>query len=236
MSKAIPRRCPKAVTTLALAGALAGTLGGCALNPDAGPESDTVPEHRLYHSLIRLQPPLIEPQVETVTMTYTVRFPDGEAKLDADELARLNAFLRDNNALEARVEIDGPRDAAGYHDGLTAARLEALNEVLYRFGISAVVPDRTQPSLTRPEDATVVTLTRAMVIEPDCSTPKTIYGPRPTHIWGCSSATILGRMVVDPLDLERGRQIGPADGEAAAQSIQRYREDKVKELKTESTN
>ncbi|MFQ5466939.1 MAG: hypothetical protein ACE5DS_02280, partial [Kiloniellaceae bacterium] len=53
--------------TVALTVALALGLGGCILNPDARPPTETVPAHRLYHSFLRLQPPLIEPRVEQIT-------------------------------------------------------------------------------------------------------------------------------------------------------------------------
>jgi len=207
------------------------------LNPDARPPTETVPAHRLYHSFLRLQPPLLEPQVEQITTVHKVAFATGDAALAKTEAARLEAFLRENNASQqnARVEVDGPRGPGGYHDALTTARLAALRDALRRVGLSADIPDRPVQSLTAPTEATVVMVTRAMVIEPDCSGPKTIYTPRPTHIWSCANATALGRMVADPLDLERGQPIGPADGEMAVQGVQRYRTDKVKALVTEDT-
>ena len=42
-------------------------------------------------------------------------------------------------------------------------------------------------------------------------------------------------MVVDPLDLEKGSNMGPADGEAAALRIQRYREGEIEELEESET-
>lgn len=212
-------------------------LSGCSLNPETPPPGETVPAHRVYHSLLQLQPPTVEPQVETVTMVHRVDFDPGTTEMTPDESARLAAFLAEVNAQEdARIEIEGPRREGGYHDAVTAARIETIAAELTRSGLTAEVPERSTASLTRPEEATVVTVTRSMVIEPDCSVPKTIYGPRPTHVWSCTSAVALGRMVADPLDLERGRTLAPADGEASVKAIQRYRGDAIKGLQEESTN
>jgi hypothetical protein len=42
-------------------------------------------------------------------------------------------------------------------------------------------------------------------------------------------------MVADPGDLVTGKSIGPGDGTVSAGSVQRYREDSVKELPSSST-
>lgn len=212
-------------------------LSGCFLNPDAMPPTETVVTHQFYHSLMRLQPAIVEPQAETITMIHKVSFAFGEDDLSAGEAERLTRFLQASAAdRKSRVRIDGPRKAAGRHDILTAARIASIAARLTEMGAHAEVAARPIESLTKPEDAIVVTVTRAMVIEPDCNVPKTIYTPRPTHIWTCSSAVALGRMVADPLDLARGRTLAPGDGETLAAGVERYRADKIKELDDEPTS
>ena len=214
----------------------ASTLSGCFLNPDAMPPNDVRSVDRLYHSLIRLQPAVVEPQVETITMIHKVNFTYGEDFLSRAEDEELVRFLQESAAdRKSRIEIDGPRKAAGRHDILTAARMAAIAEKLSAMGISAEIAAHPVQSMTKSDDAIVVTITRAMVIEPDCEVPKTIYSPRPTHVWSCSTATALGRMVVDPLDLASGRPLGPGDGDQQVLGVQRYRQDKVKALKNETT-
>lgn len=214
----------------------AASLSGCFLNPDSHPPTEIVNTHALYHSLMRLQPPLIEPQVETVSVLHPVRFIPGTSELPEQEITRLVDFLNQTYTTpDARIEIDGPRGPQGFRDGLAALRVANLSETLAGFGVVAELPQDPIESLARPEDATIVVVTRAVVIEPDCSVPKTIYTPRPTHTWSCTSAVALGRMVANPLDLKRGRATGPGDGEAGALAIQRYRTDKIKELKVEGT-
>ena len=219
-------------TALAMA-----TLSGCFLNPDALPPTETVWSHQFYHSLIRLQPAVVEPQVETVTLIHEVAFAFGEDALSAHETEQLTKFLQDSAAdRRSRIRIDGPRKAAGKHDILTAARIANIAAKLSDMGIQSEVAPRPIDSLVKSDDAIVVALTRAMVIEPDCAVPKTIYGPRPTHIWTCTTAVALGRMVADPLDLERGRPQDPGDAEALSLGVERYRDGKVTPLTSQSTS
>ena len=210
-------------------------LSGCFLNPDSMPPNQVVPAHQLYNSLLQLAPAVVEPQIETITMTHKANFAFGVDDLNASEVARLTNFLQDTGADRlTRIEINGPRKAAGKHDVLTAARIASISERLSDLGMKPAVAARPIDSMTVPSDAIVVTVTRAMVIEPDCGVPKTIYGPRPTHIWSCSNTVVLGRMIVDPLDLERGRPQRPGDGEALAPGIARYRAGKIKPIKNQS--
>ncbi len=217
--------------------AIAAALSGCFLNPDAMPPNETRPLDQMYHSLMRLQPKMVEPQVETVTMLHEVKFGFGEDALSASESDRLLQFLSASMAdMNSHVTIDGPRKSAGTFDVLTKARLDSISDRLGEVGVKVKPAPAAINSLSRPDDSIVVTVTRTMLIEPDCAVPKTIYGPRPTHVWSCTNAVTLGRMVADPRDLERGRTLAPAEGETMAKAIARYRADKIKTLKSESTS
>ncbi len=210
-------------------------LSGCFLNPDSMPPNEVVPLHQLYNSMLSLAPAVVEPQAEIITMIHKTNFAFGADDLSDSEMVRLKKFLQDTGAdRTTRIEISGPRKAAGKHDVLTAARIGSISTSLSNQGMRPAVASHPIDSMTVPDDAIVVTVTRAMVIEPDCNVPKTIYGPRPTHIWSCSNTAVLGRMIVDPLDLERGRPQGPGDGEALAPGIARYRAGKIKEIKSQS--
>lgn len=216
--------------------AAALALSGCFLNPDAMPPNETRQVDQLYHSLMRLQPKMVEPQIETITMLHEVQFGFGEDELSGSESEKLLQFISESmNDPNSRVAVDGPRKSGGTFDILTRARLASISNRLSEIGVKAEPARSTINSLARPDDSIVVTVTRTMLIEPDCDVPKTIYGPRPTHIWSCSSAVTLGRMVADPRDLERGRTLAPGEGEVMAKGIERYRTDKTKALKSEST-
>lgn len=218
--------------------ALAATmLSGCFLNADSMPPNEVVSTHQLYNSLLRLAPAVVKPQAEIITMAHKTNFAFGEDELNSTETARLAKFLSDTAADRlTRIEINGPRKVAGKHDVLTAARIASISDNLSGMGLNSSVASRPLESMTVPGDAIVVTVTRAIVIEPDCDVPKSIYTPRPTHIWSCSSAVVLGRMIAEPLDLERGRPQGPGDAEALALGMQRYRLGKTKEIKNQSVS
>ena len=231
-----PKQTTRARFRLLPAVALSAALGGCFLNPDAMPPNKTRDIDQLYHSLMRLQPAIVEPQVETITMLHKVDFGFGEDGLSEGESDRLLKFILQSGADDrSRISIDGPRKAGGQFDILTRARIAAIESNLLEAGVETSVSPRPVDSLSKPHDAVIVTVTRAMIIEPDCEVPKTIYGPRPTHVWSCSSAVALGRMVEDPRDLERGRALDDADAETLAAGIERYRTDKVKQLEAVST-
>ena len=54
------------------------------------------------------------------------------------------------------------------------------------------------------------------------------YGLTPPAGFGCSTIANLRLMVADPRDLEEGRPLTPAHGDAALGAVRRYTDDKVK--------
>jgi pilus assembly protein CpaD len=101
--------------------------------------------------------------------------------------------------------------------------------------LNGQIPEKSVASLRKPNGGIAVTVTRATAILPECSPPLPEHAPGPQFTYSCSTAATLGMMVADPLDLERGRVLGPADGDTLSQSIQRYRAGKVYKPKEEST-
>jgi pilus biogenesis lipoprotein CpaD len=82
-----------------------------------------------------------------------------------------------------------------------------------------------------------LTIVKVMAVLPDCSQPQPLE-PDPPQFergFGCSNAYNLGVMVADPADLERGRQLDPADAERASLSILRYRVGEDEPLVEEDT-
>jgi pilus biogenesis lipoprotein CpaD len=175
--------------------------------------------------------PGIEPQVEPITLVHVLNFDAGNSRLNEEELDRLREFLQKSGVHDgARIEVDGPRVPGGYLDPLTKSRIEEIRAQLSDLGLSSQVPARAMTLLARPEGSIAVTVTRAMIIPPDCSAPQPAFADRPESTWSCANAANLGSMIVDPADLVSGRTPGPGDGEAAALSVKIYRENKVEEL------
>jgi pilus assembly protein CpaD len=71
---------------------------------------------------------------------------------------------------------------------------------------------------------------------PDWSRPDTAGNNNDVSSnFGCATASSLALSVADPRDLEHGRTLGPAPGTTAAAAVDRYNNDKVKELSQTST-
>lgn len=63
---------------------------------------------------------------------------------------------------------------------------------------------------------------------PWSSFPTDRHSNRDSPHLGCSVAANLRAMLADPDDLERGRPLGPGDGEHAARAVDAFRQGKVK--------
>jgi len=211
---------------------LAGLLLGCHIDPAKHDAGEIVLAHTFDSANWQQMRPTMRPQVEPITRVHTINFAPGSSELDDAEVERLLTFLQESAVHDgARIEIDGPRRDDRFFDPLTAARLADIDAELSRVGLEAEIPDRPIRSLARSDADIAVTVTRATVIPPDCSTEQPSLGMRPQFIHSCSNAALLGMMIADPTDLVRGRTLGPADGEAATQPIQRYRKGATETLK-----
>lgn len=208
---------------------LALTLAGCHMGQQ-DPVNGLI-SHTFDSANWQQIPRPIKNQVESITFVHTVTFDSSGTALSANEVARLHEFLQKSGIHNgARIEIDGPRDQGGYHDPLTTDRLTAIESELARIGLRGEVPLRPVISLAKPDSAVAVTVTRAMVIPPDCGAPQPGHATRPDYVYSCSNTANLGMMIADPLDLERGRALGASDGQALAPAIQRYRAGQTKPL------
>jgi pilus assembly protein CpaD len=204
--------------------AAAAALTACHVPVETQDPVQLVSSHSFDHANWQQRPAPIESTAETITVLHTVRFTGQDTALGEAAREQLRAFLRDSAVHEgARIEIDGPRTKGGYHDVTTAARIAEIEAELAGLGLRSEVPARPITLLSKPEDAIAVTVSRAMVILPDCRTTPPPPSTRPDYYPSCTTAANLGLMVADPLDLERGRALGPADGHASVLSIQRYR-------------
>ena len=211
-------------------------LAGCHVAEGQSNPIEAFTSHTIDHANWRQRPPFLENQVEEITVVHQIKFQAGESQLPAGELDQLLEFLQQSGVHRgARIEIDGPRDKMGYHDILTAARLSAIEIEITRLGLRSEVPVKPITALAKPEGTVAVTVTRAMVILPDCSTPEPGFAMRPPSVFSCTTSATLGQMIADPVDLARGRAAGPADAEATVGSIRRYRAGKTKALSTEDT-
>lgn len=178
-------------------------------------------------------------EVELVSLEHRINFKEGSAQFDQNERRLLGDFLmRSGIGRGDSVTIHAPRRDGNLHDPVTASRLGFLRGELSAMGIKSVVPLAQDLGATQAEIITVA-VERSVVVSPDCAQPLPAVGNRPRFVMGCSNEVNLGLMVVDPLDIEQGRELTPADGEATTLSIQRYRAGEIRELESteaETTN
>ena len=168
--------------------------------------------------------------VEVVTIEHAVAFNGGETTISPLGKRQITQFLRQTNVSGSdRVMLYGPRRDFGSHDPVTSKRLEVLQAELAQQGVVSSVPAEERLIAADPE-AIAILITRAVVIAPECAQPAPGRGARPDFVVGCANSANFGQMVYDPLDIEHGRGMGPADGEARALAIQRYREGEINEL------
>jgi pilus biogenesis lipoprotein CpaD len=199
-------------------------LGACHIDPNTQNPVSLFTSHTVDSANWQQIPARVVNQVEPVTFVHTTNFEAGETELNEAEFNRLLAFLQGSGVHQgARIEIDGPRDSGAYFDPVTAARVAEIEAALSTIGLRSEVPIRPTTTLLRPDDAIAVSVTRAVVVVPDCGAPQPEEALRPAYNFNCSNTAALGMMVAKPLDLERGRNEGAADGEAAARVIELYR-------------
>ncbi len=199
-------------------------LGACHIDPNTQTPISLFTSHTVDHANWEQIPARVVNQVEPITFVHTANFNPGETELNEAETDRLLAFLQDSGVHQgARIEIDGPRSGGGYFDPVTAARVAEIENELSDIGLRSEIPVRPTTSLLRPDDAIAISVTRAVVVVPDCGAPQPERSMRPAYNLNCSNTAALGMMVAKPLDLKRGRNEGAADGEAAARVIELYR-------------
>ena len=180
-----------------------------------------------------------ENAVELIGVEHVVAFDEGSARMSTAERRRLSGFLSQSRLGRGdSVALLGPLRDQGRHDPVTAARLQFVRGELLVMGISSTVPLEDRPDLALREGISVV-IRRSVVISPDCTQQQPSPGNRPRFVMGCANEANIGQMIADPLDLEQGRPADPADGEAAALSMERYRAreaTEVEEAESGTTN
>jgi pilus biogenesis lipoprotein CpaD len=202
----------------------AALLAGCQIDQTEVKPVDVVISHTFDSANWQQNNAVIRAQVEPIALVHVMNFAPGETQLSDEEIGRLRDFLQQSGIHEkARIEVDGPRESGGYFDPLTKSRLEEIQAELSGLGLRSQIPARPVTLLTKPEDSIAVTVTRAMIIPPDCSAPQPAPATRPNYTYSCANAANLGSMVSDPVDLAVGRSLSPADATAAVTSIDRYR-------------
>ncbi len=190
-----------------------------------------------HHGNWRQTPAPMASYAERISLDHRLLYPAGNVSLTAEGRKSLYGFLRDSQVRsEEAIHLDGPRDASGRFDSLTAARLADLRQEIEQTGLVAVIAgDAISSGTPLNSNQVAIVVTRTMVMTPDCDSPQPTLYERADYAWSCSTASNLGHMVANPDDLVGDNQLGPADGTREAATTDRYRKGETKPLTIEST-
>jgi pilus biogenesis lipoprotein CpaD len=182
------------------------------------------------------------PQYVTASLTslnYRMELGAGQTALTRAQIDGLNRFLATSGEADGdHIEIRTTSMAGPHRNGTVANALRAS------FVAGGYAPSRVE-LLDVPgySDAVEVVIQRYSLQTPDCSSEISrdemiqSWSDAPVNIrkLGCSNEQGFGMMVADPRDVANDRTLAPAPGYREVGAVQRYRTDKVKELKTFST-
>lgn len=144
--------------------------------------------------------------------------------------------LRPADALALRRAVSGfgPAEAVHASVAVPTGTSPAARASLRRNLVESGVPPTNIVFVGADAGGGEVILHRHVVTPPECRNfsvdlnRSSQENPRLQN--GCTNERNLTLMIEDPRDLERGRTIGPADAEHAANGVERYRSDDIKEL------
>ena len=198
---------------------LAATLAGCG----------TQPGRHLTYATWQQSEPLPRLRVESVPISHEVAFAPRSTQLGEVEREALLRFLRQTRVRAGDTVVLTAAPPEPGRPDRSAARFDALRVELARLGVSTRTMLGAVPGVS--SDEVLITAQTLAVVPPDCpgyNAPIALDSEqKPILDIGCANAANLGLMVANPADLVRGRALRPADGEAAALSIQRYRAGQV---------
>lgn len=169
-----------------------------------------------------------EPHLQVTEYRQDVQFVVGTSTLASNSEAALRQFLRGIDPGDRVYVVAGAPDRSR----LAARRSRAVATLLASHRVQSEARSADEELL--PADVVAVVIKRTAMALPECPNwsqpPNRSFDNQPMSNWSCATAVNFGMMLADPHDLARGRDSGPADGEAVARSIENYRKDRTKDI------
>lgn len=234
----------KAPTLNRLTAALSLSLltAACGTDPDRTPATQGVADvinHVFYHAKWQQIPASPENHADAIVFQQSLFFADNASVVDRDGRRAIDQLLSeaepDPNTV---VNLTAGTGNNATYDRITLQRLEAVRLALADLGYEAVLGNAPRvPAPGAAANEVRLSVTKFMPILPNCEQPQPEQPDVPDFngAFGCANANNLGVMVANPQDLVRGETLEPADGEALARSVQRYRVGEITPLVEEET-
>jgi len=187
-------------------------------------------DHRLVtEATWKQQEAPAQPRVQRVDVQHVIAFAQKDLEVTDAERETLALFVHQSNLQPgSHVSVAAPAKTPT-QVARARNRLASVRNALQQMGVSSSIVQAEPTNNQSTGDEVVVFAQTVAVLPPDCpgyNQPITLdYEWRPETRLGCANAVNLGLMVANPNDLAQGRPIGPADAEAMAAGIQRYRTD-----------
>jgi pilus assembly protein CpaD len=186
---------------------------------------------QITYATWKQSPPDAAPLIAVKPVRFDVTFAGHDGAIDAANETALNEFLATNrivsgNTVDLAIGPVQPGDGA-----MVVKRVDAVESALARRGIAV----DSIKGLSDSQPGTVGILGKMVTVTPPAcpgyNAPIHMNTEiQPVIVTGCSNEANLDLMVANPADLAAGRPLPPADGEALALSVQRYRQGKVPPL------
>jgi len=216
----------------------------CAGDPERSPEAQAVADAInvvFYNGKWQQVPATPANQVETIIFEQRVAFGDTTPLLDRSGHIAIDRLLKEAGPQPGSMialSIGGNGRGTTAIDRLTLQRLEAVRIALADRGFASELATSEVARVAALDEGEIgLTVTKVMAILPDCDQPQPLEPDPPSFDagFGCANANNLSVMVANPSDLVTGRELEPADGEAASLSIKRYRVHEIEPLAEEDT-
>jgi type IV pilus biogenesis protein CpaD/CtpE len=188
-----------------------------------------------------------ENKVNRVVFTHSLHYPAHAERMEAEEKRKFNQFLRNHAPSPSAVSV-----IIQEYGGHSEKRIKDVERELLKYGISHDLITVDYDELEAPHSYSYpgnkkhqkhkessgsgveVIVERYIVIPPSCANFSSPIGNAEqaynSSNFGCSTEANLGMMVANPRDLIRGRDRSAYDGKVIAAGVNRYENDKVKQI------
>ena len=177
-------------------------------------------------------------EVKKTSVHDDIVFRSGSSKITSSEISKLKGLVvRTKPSEPTYARILAPQVK---HRTLQEQRIGTVSRCLEKMGVpkqNIEVVHLDQPSEGEGERTLNTILDQYAAIPPQCPGWDQVMNgqipPEGEMNFGCATEVNLAKMVANARDLEKGRGMEPADGQYNAGAINRYRSDKIKDLRRE---